>query len=48
MRRIFRSVHPHAKILKLDTTRAEQVPGVVAVVIGKELAAKIWNFASWP
>lgn len=38
--RIFRSVHPHAKILKLDTTRAEQVPGVMAVVIGKELTQK--------
>jgi 4-hydroxybenzoyl-CoA reductase alpha subunit len=38
--RIFRSVHPHAKILKLDTTRAEQMPGVVAVVTGKELQQK--------
>lgn len=38
--RIFRSVHPHAKILKLDTTSAEQVPGVIAVVIGKELTQK--------
>ncbi|HEY7160123.1 MAG TPA: 4-hydroxybenzoyl-CoA reductase subunit alpha [Acidobacteriota bacterium] len=38
--RIFRSVHPHAKILKLDTSRAEQVPGVMAVVIGKELTQK--------
>ena len=38
--RIFRSVHPHAKILKLDTTRAENVPGVMAVVTGKELTQK--------
>jgi 4-hydroxybenzoyl-CoA reductase alpha subunit len=38
--RIFRSVHPHAKILKLDTTRAEQMPGVVAVVTGKEMQQK--------
>lgn len=38
--RVFRSVHPHAKILKLDTTRAEQVSGVMAVVTGKELTQK--------
>ena len=38
--RIFRSVHPHAKILKLDTTRAEEMPGVVAVVTGKEMQQK--------
>ncbi len=38
--RIFRSVHPHAKILKLDTSRAEQMPGVMAVVTGKELSQK--------
>ena len=38
--RIFRSVHPHAKILKLDTTRAEEMPGVVSVVTGKEMLQK--------
>lgn len=38
--RIFRSVHPHAKILKLDTSRAEAMDGVLAVVTGKEIAGK--------
>lgn len=38
--RIFRSVYPHARILKLDTSRAEALEGVVAVVTGKEVANK--------
>ena len=38
--RIFRSVHPHARILKLDTSRAEAIPGVVGIVTGKEIAGK--------
>jgi 4-hydroxybenzoyl-CoA reductase subunit alpha len=37
---ILRSIHPHAKILKLDTSRAEKIPGVVAVVTGKDVANK--------
>lgn len=37
---ILRSVHPHAKILKLDTSRAENLPGVIAIVTGKELTGK--------
>lgn len=36
--RIFRSVHPHAKILRLDVGRAEKLPGVAAIVTGKEVA----------
>lgn len=38
--RIFRSVHPHARILRLDTSRAEKFPGVAAIVTGKELTQK--------
>lgn len=38
--RVFRSVHPHARILKLDVSRVESMPGVVAVVTGKEIAGK--------
>jgi 4-hydroxybenzoyl-CoA reductase subunit alpha len=38
--RILRSTYPHAKILKLDTSRAERIPGVMAVITGKEVAEK--------
>ena len=34
---ILRSPHAHAKILSIDTSRAEALPGVVAVVTGKTL-----------
>lgn len=34
--RILRSPHPHARILRIDTTRAEALPGVHAVVTGKD------------
>jgi len=30
--KVLRSPHPHAKILKVDTSRAESLPGVVAVI----------------
>lgn len=36
----FRSVHPHAKILKIDTTRAEKVPGVMGIITGKDVKEK--------
>jgi len=38
---VLRSPHPHAKILGIDTSRALAVPGVLAVVTGKEIAALI-------
>jgi carbon-monoxide dehydrogenase large subunit len=39
-----RSPHAHAKITKIDTEAAEQLPGVLAVLTGAELAAdKIGN-----
>jgi CO/xanthine dehydrogenase Mo-binding subunit len=34
--RLVRSPHPHAKILSIDTSEAEKLPGVRAVVTGKE------------
>ena len=36
--KILRSPHPHARILSIDTTIAEALPGVHAVVTGKEMA----------
>jgi len=34
--KILRSPHAHAKIRKIDTSKAKQVPGVVAVVTGRD------------
>src|SRR5947209_3773335 len=34
--RILHSPYPHARIKKIDTTQAEKLDGVVAVVIGKD------------
>src|SRR5947209_9586555 len=38
--RLLRSPHPHACILRLDTSRAEALPGVHAVVTGKDFPIK--------
>ncbi len=35
---ILRSPHPHAKIVRIDATRALELPGVYAVLTGRELA----------
>ena len=35
--KILRSPHAHAKILNIDTSRAEKLPGVKAVLTGKDL-----------
>jgi 4-hydroxybenzoyl-CoA reductase alpha subunit len=35
--KLLRSRYPHAKILGIDTSRAEALPGVVAVMTGREL-----------
>ena len=35
--KILRSPHPHARILGIDTTAAEALPGVFGVVIGREM-----------
>ena len=35
--RILRSPYPHAKILKIDTSEAERLPGVYAVVTASDM-----------
>src|SRR5712691_2336091 len=35
--KILRSPHAHARIARLDATKAEQLPGVVAVLTGQRL-----------
>ena len=37
--KLFRSTVPHARILKIDTSKAENYPGVKAVLTGKDLPA---------
>ncbi|MFH0897345.1 MAG: molybdopterin cofactor-binding domain-containing protein [Candidatus Bathyarchaeota archaeon] len=39
--RILRSEYPHAKILKIDVSKAEKAPGVGAVVTAKDVPLKI-------
>ena len=41
---ILRSVHPHARILNIDTSRALKLPGVRAVVTGKDTAGITYGF----
>ncbi|HAL55824.1 MAG TPA: 4-hydroxybenzoyl-CoA reductase subunit alpha [Bacteroidetes bacterium] len=38
--KILRSPHPHARILSIDTSKAEQLTGVLAVMTGPELPTK--------
>ena len=38
--RVLRSPHAHARIRRIDTSRAEAAPGVVAVMTGADLAAR--------
>ncbi len=38
--KILRSPHPHARILSIDTSKAEAHPGVHAVVTGKDMPVK--------
>ncbi len=35
--KLLRSPHPHARVLRVDTTKAEALEGVVAVLTGKDL-----------
>ena len=35
--RVLRAKYPHAKILELDTRKAEELPGVVAVITYAEI-----------
>jgi len=38
--RLLRSPHPHARILSIDTRRALELPGVVAILTGEDLPQK--------
>ncbi len=38
--KLLRSIYPHARILKIDTSKAEKLQGVRAVTIGSELPEK--------
>lgn len=35
--RVLRSEHPHAEIVSIDTSAAERMPGVAAVLVGRDL-----------
>jgi 4-hydroxybenzoyl-CoA reductase alpha subunit len=41
--KILRSPHAHAKILNIDTSEAEQLPGVKAIVTGKDTEGVKWG-----
>ncbi len=38
--KLLRSIHPHAKIKSIDTSEAQALPGVFAVLVGKDLPNK--------
>lgn len=46
--KILRSPHPHAKIVRIDTSKAEALAGVKAVVTGKEIGPIRFAFVDTP
>jgi len=46
--KILRSPYPHAKILRIDTSRAERLPGVKAVLTGKDTLGIKHGFVETP
>ena len=38
--RLLRSVWPHARIARVDVSRARELPGAVAVVTGEDILAR--------
>ena len=46
--KILRSPYPHARILSIDTSRAETIPGVKAVITGKDTGAVRFSFLDTP
>jgi 4-hydroxybenzoyl-CoA reductase alpha subunit len=46
--KILRSPHPHARILNIDTTRAEALPGVKAIITGKDTLGIKHGFVDTP
>ncbi|MDY6973983.1 MAG: molybdopterin cofactor-binding domain-containing protein, partial [Thermodesulfobacteriota bacterium] len=41
---ILGSIYPHARIMRIDTSRAERLYGVKAVITAKDAPAVIWGF----
>lgn len=46
--KILRSPHPHARILHIDTGRGERLPGVKAIITGKDVAGVRYAFVDTP
>lgn len=42
--KVVRSPVPHARIVNIDTSRAERLPGVKAVITGKDFGGWTWGF----
>ena len=42
--KMLRSPYPHAKILNIDTSRAEKLPGVKAICTGKDFGGWTWGW----
>ena len=42
--KLLRSPHPHARILGIDTSRAERLPGVKVIVTGKDFGGWTWGW----
>lgn len=45
--KMLRSPYPHARILNIDTSRAEKLPGVKAVCVGKDFGGFKWGLLPW-
>ncbi len=45
--KVLRSPYPHAKILNIDTSQAEKLPGVRAVITGKDALPYRWGVFSY-
>src|SRR6266508_1654550 len=46
--KILRSPHPHARILNIDTSCALKLPGVKAVLVGKDVGDRRYGFVDTP
>ncbi len=46
--KILRSPYPHAKIIKIDTSKAEALPGVKVVITGKDIGPVRFGFVDTP
>jgi len=42
--KLLRSPYPHARIINIDTSKAEKLPGVKAVVTGKDFGGWTWGW----